>query len=225
MLLLFPPWLSVLIHRPLLIAHLSAVGEKDYTYWTIFKTQIKRLSSEENSNAGFGGPLLSRLVQVSLSWGWPLGAELWFASLLLPDQCSPEKRAELPRMMLVPFVDKVPHELTEGPSPGSEPFSPGQEDAESESRSHMHILPGYGLFKYRPSPALRKSSAPLANALLSFPSPHCLYNSVSSRLAKGLCNCPGAGGRGWFYSQERHSFPGGLLIPSLSGRERRGWGR
>lgn len=114
MLLLCPPWLSVLIRRPLLIAHLPAMGEKDYTYWTVFKTQIKRLSSEEIINAGFGGPLFPRCVQVSLSWGWPLGTELWFGPLLLPDQCNPEKRAELPRMMLVPFVVKVPHELTGG---------------------------------------------------------------------------------------------------------------
>lgn len=102
------------------------MGEKDYTYWTFFKTQIKRLSSEENISAGFGVPLFSRLVLVSLSWGWPLGTELWFGPLLLPDHCSPEERAELPKMMLVPFIVKVPCELTEGPSPESEPFSPGQ---------------------------------------------------------------------------------------------------
>lgn len=74
---------------------------------------------------------------------------------------------------------------------------------------------------------LRKSSAPLANALPSFPSPHCLQNGVSSRLVRTV---PGQDsvialgeGKGLVLSQERtlwDSFPGGLLIPSLSGRER-----
>ena len=72
---------------------------------------------------------------------------------------------------------------------------------------------------------LRKSSAALANASLSFPSPHCLQNGISSRLVRVLpgfqarCSLIALGeGKGQVLSQERillESFPGGPPLPSL----------
>lgn len=77
--------------------------------------------------------------------------------------------------------------------------------------------------------ALRKSSAPsLANALLSFPSPHCSQNGVSRKPGRKvpggrLRNCFG-GGKGLVYQQKGFLSrrPPNPMIPSLSRGEKKG---
>ena len=103
----------------------------------------------------------------------------------LPSSAILNESTEPPRITMSSFHMAS---QSEGPALQPEVFFPGQEDAESKSRSHVHIPPGSppsrNFLSTSPSPALRKSSTPRANTWFSFPSPHCLWSGVSSRLVR-----------------------------------------